>query len=264
MKKNIVFLVGLLWSVTSSAQEVIVPAAVLQYFNQNLKVYFINQPNAESLSINTINTATIAGSSNGFIFGTTTNNDMDMSVALLQSLFKDRNNGGDGTLQDFVYLLMKQRDKPVQLFFINDKQAALTTDAVTRINADTIRDNGLRVWPRAVQNVSTDLAGSLLLGEKVLGAFNDPGQAKKMLVNLMTSIAIKDFRSMHHWWVFSTPPASGTVWYFTYALMDTRAKTYQGICNSIIHVSNTSAPGHGDQLVYSSKGQFDKMGANAA
>jgi hypothetical protein len=238
MKRAFIFLINILCSVAATSQGNSEREGVLQYLKQNLKVYFISQPNTEPLAINTINTESVATNTNGIIFGTATNNGMTISALLVQSLFKDRNNNGDGNLQDYIYFLLKQRDKPVQLFFINDVQAPLTPEAVSRLSVDTQNVNGLRVWPRVAQNVETNLAGSLLFGENILAAFNDVEQAKKMLVNLMVSIAIKDFRSMHLWWVFNTPPDAGAKWYFTYALMDTRLKTFQGICNSIVHAFN--------------------------
>lgn len=239
MKRYFIFFLCILYADVLNSQGNTEREKVLEYLKQNLKVYYIDQPNSEPLVINTISTQSVNTNSNGIYFGTAANNGMTISALLLESLFKDRNNNGDGNLQDYIYLLMKQRDKPVQLFFINDVQAALTPEAVTRLSVDTQNVNGLRVWPRTAQNIDTSLAGGILFGENILAAFNNVERAKSILVDLVISISIKDFRSMHMWWVFNTRPELGPKWYYSYALMDTRIKTFQGVCNSIIHCLDT-------------------------
>jgi hypothetical protein len=78
-----------------------------------------------------------------------------------------------------------------------------------------------------------NMAGTILIGEKVLRGFNELKQSKFILLDLISSIALADYRQMHHFWTFYDIISRGDTLRYTFSLMDSRQKTNQGICNAV-------------------------------
>jgi len=226
---------ALLQNVKGNAQAV-APAQVMQYLQSKINIYFINDPNTNSLTIRNIPTQTISSNTDGVLFGRGGNNAMTQSARLLLSLFKDRTQRpGDGRLQDFVYQLIKLRDKPIDIIFLNDQLNSIDPAYITQYGfLDTFRvGHNLHVWPTTVMPNDPNMAGTILIGEKVLRGFNELKQSKFILLDLISSVAIADYRQMHHFWNFYNVISRGDTLRYTFSIMDSRQKTNQGICNAV-------------------------------
>jgi hypothetical protein len=163
---------------------------------------------------------------------------MTQSARLLLSLFRDRSRRpGDGMLQDYVYQLIKLRDKPLDIIFLNDQLHSIDPAYMAQYGAgalDTFRvGSNLHVWPTTVMPNSETSAGTILIGEKILRGFNELQQSKSILLNLVSSVAIADYRQMHKFWIFYHEVSRGDTLRYSFSLMDSRLKTNQGICNAV-------------------------------
>lgn len=238
MKRSFYLLIigfGLLLSNKGNAQAV-PPAQVMQYLQSKINIYFINDPNTNSPAFRNIPSQTISSNTDGILFGRGGNNAMTQSARLLLSLFKDRaQRPGDGRLQDFVYQLIKLRDKPIDIIFLNDQLNSIDPAYMAQYGfLDTFRvGHNLHVWPTTVTPNDPNMAGTILIGEKVLRGFNQLKQSKYILLDLISSVAIADYRQMHHFWNFYELIARGDTLRYTFSLMDSRRKTNQGICNAV-------------------------------
>src|SRR5690349_4422388 len=155
MKKSYCLLIiGLiLFSGHDGYGQAVPPAQVMQYLQSKINIYFINDPNTNSLAIRNIPSQTISSNTDGVLFGRGGNNAMTQSARLLLSLFKDRaQRPGDGRLQDFVYQLIKLRDKPIDIIFLNDQLNSIDPAFMSQYGfLDTFRvGRNLHVWPTTV------------------------------------------------------------------------------------------------------------------
>jgi hypothetical protein len=238
MKKIFLLLIISLGSLQGNKvlSQPVSPATVMQYLKNKINIYFINNPNTNSLAIHYIPGDNIINNTNGVLFGRGGNNGMTQSARLLLSLFKDRSQRpGDGRLQDFVYQLIKLRDKPIDIIFLNDQLHSIDPVYMAQYGfLDTFRvGSNLHVWPTTVTPNSETSAGTILIGEKVLRGFNELKQSKSILLDLITSVAIADYRQMHKFWVFWHEISRGDTLRYTFSMMDSRQKTNQGICNAV-------------------------------
>jgi hypothetical protein len=138
-------------------------------------------------------------------------------------------------LQDFVYQLVKLRDKPIDIIFLNDQLHSIDPAYMAQYGfLDTFRvGSNLHVWPTTVMPNDPNVAGTIFIGEKVLRGFNELKQSKFILLDLITSLALADYRQMHHFWTYYHEISRGDTLRYTFSLMDSRQKTNQGICNAI-------------------------------
>lgn len=216
--------------------QAVPPAQVMQYLQSKINIYFINDPNSNSLAIQNIPTQTISSNTDGILFGRGGNNAMTQSARLLLSLFKDRGQRpGDGRFQDFVYQLIKLRDKPLDIIFLNDQLNSIDPAYMAQYGfLDTFRvGRNLRVWPTTVMPNDPNMAGTILIGENVFRGFNELKQSKFILLDLISSVAIADYRQMHHFWTFYKEISRGDTLRYSFSLMDSRQKTNQGVCNAV-------------------------------
>lgn len=237
------FLVFILLSLRETVDgQPVPPAQVLTYLQQKINVFYVGRPNAvyAGLSVNPIPATTISNNTNGVIFGNGGNNRMSTCARLLLSLLKDRNRGGNGLFQDWVYNLLKIKDKPVNLYFFNDRMTPLNQTAASLIGIDTIRVNdGLRVWP-CVWREGENSAGTIYLGETYFEE-NLP-VFQNTLIELITSAEINSYRTLHTSGIFSfvNPALANTRFYASAAVMDNRFVTDQGVCNALSYTFDTS------------------------
>jgi hypothetical protein len=223
--------------------QVVPPAQVITYLQQKINIFYIGQPNAihtQLFRINPILTSSISMNTDGIIFGRGGNNRMSTSALLLLSLFKDRTMGGDGKFQDWVYNLLKIKDKPVNLYFYNDQMAALNPGVVNSLWLDTIQiDNGLRVWPGTWRGAEGS-AGDINLGDYFFQ--NRLNYYQASLIEMITSAEINSYRAFHISGIFSFEHAgfANRKFYSSAAVMDTRFLTDQGICNGLVNTYDTA------------------------
>jgi hypothetical protein len=239
MKKIFLFLIIISSGVFQGNKifsQAVPPATVMQYLKSKINIYFINDPNTNSPAIHRISNDSISNNTNGVLFGRGGNNAMTQSARLLLSLFKDRSRRpGDGRLQDFVYQLIKLRDKSIDIYFLNDQLHSIDPAYMAQYGfLDTFRvGSNLHVWPTTVMPVNETSAGTILIGEKIFRGFNELKQSKSILLDLLTSVAIADYREMHKFWVFWHEISRGDTLRYTFSMMDSRQKTNQGICNAV-------------------------------
>jgi hypothetical protein len=216
--------------------QAVTPAQVMQYLQSKINIYFINDPNTNPPAFRNIPSQTISSNTDGILFGRGGNNAMTQSARLLLSLFKDRTQRpGDGRLQDFVYQLIKLRDKPIDIIFLNDQLNSIDPANMAQYGfLDTFRvGHNLHVWPTTVMPNDPNNAGTIFIGEKVLRGFNELKESKLILLDLISSVAIADYRQMHHFWTFYHEISRGDTLRYSFSLMDSRQKTNQGICNAV-------------------------------
>ncbi|MEO5564253.1 MAG: hypothetical protein ABIR18_12480 [Chitinophagaceae bacterium] len=230
---SIAFLLSFL--LVSKGFSQVAPATIMQYLQSKINIYFLNDPNTATPAFHTIATTSITSNTDGVLFGRGGNNAMSQSARLLLSLFKDRAQRGDGRFQDFVYQVMNLRNKTIDIIFVNDQLHSIDPTFLPQYGfVDTFRvGRNLHIWPTTVMPNSETSAGSIVIGEKVLRGFNNLKQSKNILLDLISSVAIADFRQMHKYWIFTHRLSGGDSMRYTFSLMDARQKTNQGICNAI-------------------------------
>ena len=238
MKKLVILIIIALnlLLINKGFSQAVPPATVMQYLKTKINIYFINDPNTNSPVINRIPTDSIINNTNGVLFGRGGNNAMSQSARVLLSLFKDRaHRPGDGRLQDFVYQLISLRNKPIDIYFLNDQLHAIDPAYMAQYGfLDTFRvGRNLHVWPTTVAPDNESSAGTILIGEQVFRGFNELRQSKFILLDLISSVAIADYRQMHYFWTFYHEITRGDTLRYTFSLMDSRQKTNQGICNAV-------------------------------
>jgi hypothetical protein len=165
---------------------------------------------------------------------------MSTSARLLLSLFKDRTMGGDAKFQDWVYNLVKIKDKPINFYFYNDEMSPLNIGAVTALYLDTIRmDNGARLFPGTWRGPATD-AGDINLGEHFFQ--NRLNYFQTALIDLITCAEINSYRAFHISGIYSFEHTgfSNLRFYSSSALMDNRFLTDQGVCNGLVNAYDTA------------------------
>jgi len=223
--------------------QVVPPAQVINYLQQKVNVYYISQPNAvhtQAFTIRPILTASITSNTDGVLFGRGGNNRMSTSARLLLSLLKDRSMGGNGKFQDWVYNLIKIKDKPLNLYFYNDEMSALNNRAVSSLYLDTIRmDNGARLYP-GIWRGPAGFAGDINLGEHFF--LNRLDYFQTALIDMIASAEIDSYRVFHISGIFSFEHAgySNLRFYSSSALMDDRFLTDQGVCNGLVNAYDTA------------------------
>lgn len=216
--------------------QAVPPAQVMQYLRSNITIRYIGNPNTNSPAITPITGQTIASNTDGILFGRGGNNYMTQSARLLLSLFKDRSlRPRDGDFQDYVYRLLKLQDKPIVICFFNDQMNSIDPAFINQYGfLDTFRvGSTLHVWPTTLESVGPSTAGTIFIGERVLRGFGTLRQSKLILLNLIASLAIGDFRQMHKFWIFNSGPGAPSRFLYSLSLMDSRQKTNQGICNAM-------------------------------
>ncbi|MDZ4810674.1 MAG: hypothetical protein SGI96_20755 [Bacteroidota bacterium] len=96
----------------------------LSYLQKHIRIWVLLQPNAEKPEFYPVQPTGVFLDTDGIIMGKSSNNGMTNSAKLLSALFKDpakRSNGGDQMLQTLVYHMLKAVEKPIDIYFINDK-----------------------------------------------------------------------------------------------------------------------------------------------
>jgi hypothetical protein len=159
----------------------------------------------------------------------------------LLSLLKNRNNGGDGIFQDWVYQVLKIKDKPVNLYFFNDVMLPISEMGAFHAGLDTIRrDGGLRVFPSVWGHNDNADAGNIQLGEYVFD--DDLRVYKNTLLELITYAALGSYRTLHLSGIYSfvNNELNNTNFYWSLALMDNRFLVDQGICNALVRTYDTA------------------------
>ncbi len=223
--------------------QVVPPAQVISYLQQKINVFYVSFPNTvntQSFNVRPILTTSITHNTNGILFGRGGNNMMSTSARLLLSLFKDRTMGGDAKFQDWVYNLVKIKDKPINFYFYNDEMSPLNIGAVTTLYLDTIRmDNGARLFPGTWRGPATD-AGDINLGEHFFQ--NRLNYFQAALIDLITCAEINSYRAFHISGIYSFEHTgfSNLRFYSSSALMDNRFLTDQGVCNGLVNAYDTA------------------------
>ncbi|HMT73250.1 MAG TPA: hypothetical protein PKA77_04240 [Chitinophagaceae bacterium] len=210
------------------------PATVLTYLKQNIHVYYINSPNTIS-AINTISPEFVEVAVDRYIFGTRSNNGMDTCARFLSSLFKNRNNGGDGHLQDWVYQLLKVKSRRINIYFVNDVNSPITTEGLLLNAIDTVRVRGqLRVMPSVWNVMDVAEAGNIMLGEFLLR--QNLKLCKQTFLRLLIYAELSSYRSLHVGGVhtFKMTEYPDIDFYAGNAVMDYRYVTDEGICTGLL------------------------------
>ena len=230
--------------INKAISQQIAPPDVLQYLKDKINIFYLNDPNTATPSFYNIPTSTIMSNTNGVIFGRGGNNGMSRSAVILLSLFKNRTQSpGDGRLQDFVYKLLKLRDKSIDIILINDQLHDIDPSNFAQYGGvDTFSINrSIKIWPTIALPNSNGSAGTIIVGEKVFRAFVSLQSSKNVLIDLISKISISDYNPVHLAWIFSNvPPGTDPPHLFNTSLMDSRLKTNQGICNAIRFALDTA------------------------
>lgn len=240
----LLYLLPLFWLTAGSdlSAQSVNPAEVDRYLRQQIKIYYVGQPNRIYTGfIHELSPDNIASNTDGVLFGRGGNNRMSTSARFLLSLFRDRNRGGDGNLKDWVYLLLKVKDKPLKMYFHNDVMEPLSTLAVIRLGMDTVRiDDGLRVYPSVWGGHENPEAGQIDFGEAYFR--RDLNLMKSVFIELLTGAAVSSYRSLHYSDVFSfTHPGIGNEGFYAgTAVMDSRHITSQGVCTAMAVTYDTT------------------------
>lgn len=216
-------------SAQKSNAQTVDPATVLSYLKQNIHVYYIHSPNTVS-AISTISPEFVEVVVDRYIFGTRSNNGMDTSAKFLSSLFKNRNNGGDGNLQDWVYMLLKVKSRRINLYFINDANNPITTEGLLLNAIDTIRVRGqLRVMPSVWNVMDVAEAGNIMLGEYLMKQSLET--CRHTFLGLLIYSQLSSYRTLHIGGVynFKMTEYPDIDFYAGNAVMDYRYVTDEGI-----------------------------------
>ena len=224
--------------------QVVPPAQVVDYLKQKIKIYYIGTTSmaTSAFTMNEISPQTIQNNTDGVLFGRGGNNRMSNSARLLLSIFKNRQTGGNGLLQDWLYNLIKIKDKLISIYFINDALAPVPLNFISTYQAfDTIReDGGMRIWPGTWGPQNSSEAGSINLGEYHFSSSLKVLQLT--FLELVTSLQLSSYRTLHHNGGFSfvAPSLGNTRFYCFTAMMDRRFVTDQGISHAISYTFDTS------------------------
>ncbi|MBK8953463.1 MAG: hypothetical protein IPM85_15590 [Chitinophagaceae bacterium] len=233
----------LFFCVLTGANGQTVPSSqVLQYLKQKIKVYYTGRPNdIMNFSIHEISADTISANTDGVIFGRGGNNRMSTSARLLLSLFKERNNGGDGSFQDWVYQVLRIKDKPVNLYFFNDVMLPISEMAAFHAGLDTVsRDGGLRVFPAVWGRNNDTEAGNIQIGEYIFD--DDLRLFKNTFIELIGYAALGSYRTLHNSGIyyFTHSGLDNAVFYCSESLMDCRFSVDQAICMAMARTFDTA------------------------
>lgn len=141
---------------------------VNSYLKEKISLFYIGQPNSPNLTIHALPVDSIIRDRDGVLFGRGGNNRMSNSASFLLRLFKPWNSRGDSMLQKKVYELLRIKNKPLKIYFINDAMHELSPNpAVSILLYDTTSLNGrLSVYPTVITNQQMAEAGLLCLGEQ--------------------------------------------------------------------------------------------------
>ena len=220
----------------TSAQAV-PPSQVVDYLKQKINIYYIGTTSmaTSAFTMNEISPQTIQNNTDGVLFGRGGNNRMSNSARLLLSIFKNRQTGGNGLLQDWLYNLIKIKDKIISIYFINDALTPVPLNFISTYQAfDTLRENGgLRIWPGTFGPQNSSEAGSINLGEYHFSSSLKVLQLT--FLELVTSLQVSSYRTLHHngGFSFMAPTLGNQRSYCFTSVMDRRYVTDQGISHAI-------------------------------
>lgn len=250
MRSKVLFhllLLGVAFTMTHRAvAQPVPPLQVMNYLKQKIKVFYVHAPGMAGLNATTqvhqLSTEAINSNTNGVVFGTGGNNRMSTSAQLLLSIFKSREGRGNGLLQDFLYNLIKIKDKPISLYFFNDAMEPLSEHAATWYYLDTVRKNDeLSVWPATWGTGLPNEAGCINLGENFFA-----GQLPLLqltLLELVTSLQLNSERPLHPGgcWHFTHRDYDPSITFYMYtSVMDKRFITDQAVCAAIVNTFDTA------------------------
>ncbi|MGQ0738323.1 MAG: hypothetical protein ACT4OJ_04620 [Bacteroidota bacterium] len=122
------------------------PAEILAYLKKNITVYYVPDPNTPDPDFRKVSYDVIRDREDNIFFGKTTNNGMNNCSQILISLFRE--DVRDQRVQAAVYYAMRMKDKPVDLFIMNDLNG-INNEFLKDYNIYTVTDNKNRnyVWP---------------------------------------------------------------------------------------------------------------------
>lgn len=224
--------------------QAVAPSQVINYLKQKFKIFYIGTTSMASsaFTMHEISPQTIHDNTDGVLFGRGGNNRMSNSARLLLSIFKDRQAGGNALLQDWLYNLIKIKDKLISIYFINDALAPVPLNFISTYTAfDTLRENGgVRIWPGTWAPQNSSEAGSINLGEYHFSSSLNVLQLT--LLELVTSLQVGSYRTLHPNGGFSfvAPSLVNTRFYCFTAMMDRRFVTDQGISHAISSTFDTA------------------------
>ena len=205
----LLFLISLLFTNQLAAQNEENP---LDTLHKKIRIWVLLQPNADKPEFYRVQPTGVFLDTDGIIMGKSSNNGMTNSAKLLSALFKDptkRSNGGDQALQTLVYHMLKNVEKPIDIYFINDKLNNIEdkyTDSL-HIYVKPLGENKNIVFPATYISESRNdtSAGRIVIGEP-----ESVEKAKDYLLRSISLLYLKQYYYLSATSVFyhqnPTPP----------------------------------------------------------
>ena len=235
MLKRIAFLVFVLSFYCSLCFAQTTPSA-LDYLKRNLRIFYTPDINTKDPDISEIKLSAIAASKSTNVFGTASNNGMNLSAKLITDLFRFSD---DIWLMSSIEQAMRIKGGTIKILFINDVAKPIQesfTDLHSLYKIPAPKKKGVYIWPGAYKrNDDETLSFDIVLGEAahtasglesmkihllelvVRAGLKDYGPAKKSLI---TKVKMK-----------GSPPGYQ---YFAFPENDIRRTTNQAIANAYI------------------------------
>ncbi|HSU26758.1 MAG TPA: hypothetical protein VLJ68_00130 [Chitinophagaceae bacterium] len=209
MKYSVVTGIFLCSVVGSYSQKPPTTQETLAFLRKNITVQYIAKPNADNSPIATIDPESVAKNTNGIVFGTKSNNKMEIGAQFLISLFQDDKDKdfNSSQLQLLANLVMLISSKPFTIAFVNDAVDPIQPKYVPQYRFDTIQaiPGWLTVWPAVFAPDDPKSAGTIIVGEKL---FRDLKEFQIVFLNLVTCMYVKEFGSYSFFATHETPQAS--------------------------------------------------------
>ena len=172
-------------------------AEKLDYLQKNIRIWVLHQPNVDTPSFYTVKPTGVFLDTDGIIMGKKNNNGMGNSAKFLSALFKDggkQKNGGDQPLQDVTYWLLKNINKPVDVYFINDTKEGVNDRYLEKYGFYIAKHELYnRVFPASFEaKDSSTSQGQIILGGKNnerIGEFT----IRREFVFLLSKLVIRSY-----------------------------------------------------------------------
>lgn len=181
------FITNILFGQTASEE--------LSYLQKNIRIWVLLQPNTDKPEFYRVRPTGVFLDTDGIIMGKSSNNGMTNSAKLLSALFKDpakRSNGGDGRLQEIMYSLVKSFNKPVDIYFFNDKMNPIKDEYLDKykLYSKLNNENSNKVFSGTYlpQDNNDTTAGRIVIGEP-----SSLDLGKSLLVRTMTFLYLNHY-----------------------------------------------------------------------
>ena len=140
-------------------------AEMLKYIRNNLKIYYIADPNADKLEIWPVNKI-INQDKFDYVFGKADDDKMFLSSSLIRDLFEDNKKSIFKNIRETVYQILQISNKQVNILFINDVQQPIKKEKVDLLHLFTIPINkkNWAIWP-GIYEAKSNKHPNIIMGE---------------------------------------------------------------------------------------------------